>query len=77
MADAGKHSGHDEGGSLDDILSGLIPGDLDEELRRAFDAGWDARYGPPPFHHGKFVEGLAYSLLPPPLNELLTKGLHL
>ncbi len=37
---------------------GLAPAELEENLRRAFDAGWDARFGPPPFRHGKFVDAL-------------------
>lgn len=44
---------------------------LDETLQLAFEAGWDPKYGPPPFRHGRFVEGLVHSFDPNTLLDVL------
>ncbi len=49
---------------LDDLrhqVLGLLPDEVEDNVRRAFDAGWDPRFGPPPFKHGAFVEALRHS----------------
>ena len=59
---------------LDDLRKaalGLTPEELEENLRRAFEAGWDARFGPPPFKHGAFVEALRHSFDLSLLDEII------